>query len=325
MKVTIVVPHYKESWAACHYLFDSLKVQRGIDFTDFNVCVVNDGREELGIVGDYPFDIKQITPTSHGVSGARNCGLDNADGDYVMFCDCDDMFLNAYGMFFILKSIDKEEPDVIVSPFVEEQPHQGTWVLIQHDNKDCTFVHGKAFRKAYLTEVGHRFDESLTIHEDGYFVSVALTLTQKVSRITTPVYLWRWNEGSVVRSSHDRFVLKTYRNVIDGRLAICREMKRRNLENEFYTALTKTITDCYYDFQFGDFRKKENAGLIRKAEKQVQRFWQEFGADFKKAPEKMIGEVVQISRQNAYQKGFRLEKETLKDFIKRVCEGKCPS
>lgn len=325
MKVTIVVPHYKEDWETCHFLFDSLTIQRGIDFNDFDVCIVNDGRQELNIEKEYPFKITQITPKSHGVSGARNCGLDAAEGEYVMFCDCDDMFLNAYGLFFIFKCIDKESPDAIVSPFVEEQPYQGSWVLIQHDNKDCTFVHGKAFRKGYLNEVGHRFDESLTIHEDGYFTSIALTLTQKVARVTTPVYLWRWNEKSTVRSNHSMFVLKTYKNVIDGRIAMGNNLKKRGLEKEFYTTVTKTISDCYYDFQFGDFRNKDNAELIRNAEKQVQRYWRKFGEDFKKAPEPMIGEVIALARQNAYQKGFRLEKETLKEFIKRVCEGKSPS
>ena len=321
MKLTIVVPRYKEQFDVCHYLLDSLAIQRGCDLNEFEVLICNDGQDELKIPREYPFKIRQLCLEHRGVSATRNSGMDAAETPYIMFCDADDMFLNNYGLHLVFNSIEKD-PDIIVPAFVEEQPHDGKWVIIQHQNDDCTFVHGKVWKKQFLVDNNHRFDESLTIHEDGYFVCIAMTIAKKIERITTPYYLWRWNETSVVRHDHDAFVLKTYKNVIDSRLAISKGLKERNLEKEFNTAVAKTITDCYYDFQFGDFRNPKYEPYAKKAAAEVRRYWNVYKEDFKKIPEPMIAECVHISRVNAYKKGFKLEKETLKNFINRVCEGK---
>jgi len=150
-----------------------------------------------------------------------------------------------------------------------------------------------------------------------------MTLSENnVKRMTTPTYLWRWNEKSVVRNDHEAFVLKTYSHVIKVRMAMAKEMKRRGLEKEYMTTVVKTVTDCYYDFQWGDFRNDKFKSLQHKAINNVQMFWAIYKDDFKAAKPEMIAECVRISRDNAIRKGFLLEKETLKDFIKRVCEGK---
>ena len=322
MILSIIVPHYKEDFETCHWLFDTIATQRGCDLNDIEVLIVNDGGFELKIDRDYPFSIRQINKEQSGVSATRNRGLDEATGDYVMFCDCDDMFLNNYALHLYLDSMDKDF-NVIVPQFIEEQPKDGKWVIIQHDNMDCTFVHGKAFKRQYLIDKNIRFDEALTIHEDSYFIVMAMTLSEnKVKRMTTPTYLWRWNEKSVVRNDHEAFVLKTYNHVVKVRMAIAREMKRLNLEKEYFTTVVKSVTDFYYDFQYGDFRNEKYKTLQRKAAEGVQVFWALYKDDFKKANPDMIAECVRISRENALRKGFKLEKETLKDFIKRVCEGK---
>ena len=43
MKLDIIVPHYKEPWDVCRYLFSSLELQRGVPFNMVRVIVVNDG------------------------------------------------------------------------------------------------------------------------------------------------------------------------------------------------------------------------------------------------------------------------------------------
>lgn len=320
--LSIVVPHYKETWETCHYLFDSLAIQRGCDLKDIEVVIVNDGGNELKVDRDYPFTIRQINKEQSGVSATRNRGLDEAKGEYVMFCDCDDMFLNMYALHLYIDAF-PQKPNVIVPQFIEEQPKDGKWVIIQHDNMDCTFVHGKAFLKEYLISNNIRFDENLTIHEDSYFICMAMTCSGgNIKRMTTPTYLWRWNEKSVVRNDHEAFVLKTYKDVAKTRMALCRDLKARNFEKDYMTAVVKTVTDFYYDFQYGDFRNDKYKLLQRKAAENVRMFWAIYKDDFKKAVPDMIAECVRISRDNALRKGFRLEKETLKDFIKRVCEGK---
>lgn len=68
----------------------------------------------------YSFDIKQIHQKHLGVSAARNSCFDEATADYVMFCDADDMFYNACGLWIIFREIDMGGFDSLISMFVEE-------------------------------------------------------------------------------------------------------------------------------------------------------------------------------------------------------------
>lgn len=314
--LSIIVPHYKESWETAHYLFDSIATQRGINLKDIEVIVVNDGTFELPIF-HYPFDVEQHTIEHGGVSKARNYGLDKALGEYVMFCDIDDMFLNNYGLHILFEGM-AENPDVITSPFIEEQPKGEGWTIIQHPNDDATFIHGKAYRRDYLLDNNIRFCDELTIHEDGFFNCIALTCAKNKKALTTPFYLWRWNEGSVVRTNPDRFLMRTYTNLMDSRIKICEELKARGMEKQLMVAVAKTVTDAFYDFQGKDFREADNEVIVRECEKAFKKFWNIFKDDFMKVSGDCLGECLYLSRAKAYTKGFRVEKETLTEFVKRV-------
>ena len=88
MRLDLIVPHYKEPWETCKYLFDSIALQRGIDMDAIKVIVVNDGDCLLdeGNFQNYPYKIEYLVKEHGGVSAARNYGLDHSDADYVMFC-----------------------------------------------------------------------------------------------------------------------------------------------------------------------------------------------------------------------------------------------
>ena len=62
MKLQILVPHWKELSEEMTPLLDSLKLQQGVDFSDFGVIIVYDGREATWLPEEmwrrsYPFDI----------------------------------------------------------------------------------------------------------------------------------------------------------------------------------------------------------------------------------------------------------------------------
>ena len=81
MRLDLIVPHYKEPWETCKYLFDSIALQRGIDMDAIKVIVVNDGDCLLdeGNFQNYPYKIEYLVKEHGGVSAARNYGLDHSD------------------------------------------------------------------------------------------------------------------------------------------------------------------------------------------------------------------------------------------------------
>ena len=89
--VSIIVPVYNAQ-AYLHKCIDALISQ---SFEDFEIILVNDGsKDNSGAVCDEYAEkdsrIRVIHKENGGVSSARNRGLDEALGKYIMFCDSDD-------------------------------------------------------------------------------------------------------------------------------------------------------------------------------------------------------------------------------------------
>lgn len=320
MRLDIVVPRYKEPWEVCKYLFDSIALQRGVDLDDISVIVVNDGEDDVldaSQFSEYPFRIDYIIKPHGGVSNTRNAGIDACDADYIMFCDIDDGFLNNYGLHLLFSAM-QEKPKMIASSFVEEVKDGASYRIVLHE-KDPTFIHGKAYRRDFLQENDIRFDDDLTLHEDSYFNNLALAYAgEDKKEISTPFYLWRWNDASTVRRDTGNFLLKTYPKLVQVRTRICEEMKSRGFEDVYKLCLVKTITDFYYDFQKPNFNRSENRRDIREAERAIRGFYMRFQKDFLRVENGYIADVAQASRNIARRNGFLMETRTLKDWLKHI-------
>ena len=323
MKLDIIVPHYNEPWETCSYLFNSIALQRGISFDDIRVILVNDG--DFCVFGadtfdGYPYRINYYVKEHGGVSAARNYGLDHSDADYVMFCDADDGFLNNYGLHLLFGAM-QEGFDFLMSNFVEEtHDTAGNPIIVNHD-KDLTFMHGKAYNRQFLVDHEIRFDPALTIHEDGYFNNVAFLVAKNEGRtkyVTTPFYLWCWNDNSVVRSNKSDFVLKTYDHVMSARIATCADIGRRGYLEEYEANVLMTVLNSYYDFQKPAWTDPKNRKLYAQAEKEFKRFFDRFKKVFYNATNMKVAQYAQTARQTAYECGMWMENTDLRSWIRHI-------
>ena len=264
----LIVTHYKEPWSVGKKFFDMLALQRDINFGDVSVILVNDG-EENELAGNwtkqYPYEICQISIPHGGVSRARNAGLDHSTADYVMFCDFDDTFLSALSLHLIFCGIAEDKWDLIRGSFMEETADdEGNLHLVPHDD-DTTFIHGKVMRRKFLLDNGIRFHDALTIHEDGYFNSLVYCIAKskgQEQKIKTPMYLWVWNENSVVRKDKSEdYVLQTYDHLMKQRTALTDAFIERQMADETLLTVVKTVCDSYYDFQQHTWKLPRNKYL----------------------------------------------------------------
>lgn len=323
-KLGILITHYNEPFKECKFMFDTISTQRGIDFDDLEVIVVNDGNENPiteDMLSEYPFKTQICTIEHGGVSKARNYALMQSKADYTLFCDCDDGWLNNYSMHTIFSAMN-ENYDVIVGTFIEEQKAELPngemgWRIISHD-KDMTFIHGKVFKRDFLIENDLKFDENLTIHEDGYFVCLALTTAENKKYISFPIYLWKWNENSTVRKDSTDYVLKTYDNLMDCRISLMAQLRDRGFISEFMDGVAKTVFDSYYDMQKPNALDPKNVVLVRKAEKAFKRFYEEYKDVYHECAVKRIAEIAFVSRANAFQNGLRIEQQTIREWLNHI-------
>ena len=91
-EVSIIVPVYNTE-KYLHKCVDSLLAQ---SFTDFELLLVNDGSpDNCGAICDKYAEsdsrIRVIHKENGGASAARNSGIENAKGEYIAFCDSDDI------------------------------------------------------------------------------------------------------------------------------------------------------------------------------------------------------------------------------------------
>jgi len=324
MRLDLIIPHYKEPWSVCHYLFDSIAMQRSVPARCIRCIVVNDGDDPtLDNIefSRYPYEIVYLKKEHGGVSAARNYGLDYSDADYVMFCDIDDGFLNNYGLHMIFAAM-QEGFDYLNPNFAEETvtKKEGAVVIVGHA-ADITFVHGKVYRRQFLIDNNLRFDPELTIHEDGYFNAIAFLTAMKkgrVKKIETPYYLWCWNGESTVRKDSEDYTLKTYEHVMKARIKICAELRDRGYEQDYQEAVGVTVLNSYYDFQKTAWHQQKYAKYYRDAEKEFKKFWNLYSRTFNDLTNLKVAEIAKISRDNAVNNGMLMEQTDLKTFLRHI-------
>lgn len=320
MKLDILVPHYTESWSLVEPFFDSIKAQRAVDFDNIRVVMVNDGDEVVfdeELFKKYPFRIDYHVIQHCGVSATRNYAFDHGEANYVMFCDCDDAFANMYGLHFVFNNLGKGL-DVITSTFLVEYIDDDGAMDVMVKENDVTFVHGKVYRREYLAEKDIRWKPELTIHEDGFFNCLALMLADKKGKIETPYYVWKYRPDSVASKTDETFVLRTYKNLIDTRLALTKEAKKRGRIADARGFIVKTVLDSYYDFNKTVALKPENKKLVEEAEKAFKRFYIKYRKDYNACTIDEISQVANISRLNAYAEGLRIEQRTLSQWLTHI-------
>lgn len=323
MKLQILIPQYRETDEIVKPLLDSLAIQQNISFEELGVVICNDGSDVYlsdALLTSYPFRIDYYKEPHRGVSGTRNACLDHATADYVMFCDADDMFYNACGLWIIFREM-AQGFDSLTSVFVEESrlPDTKEPTYINHD-MDSTFVHGKVHRRGYLLDQGIRWNDSLTIHEDSYFNILCQNLSQNLKYCPTSFYLWKWRDDSVCR--HDpKYILKTYRNMLDSNDALVDEFLRRGVKDKaaFYTAFM--VMDAYYTMCKPEWINQENREYRDSTEKRFAAYYAKHREIWDSVP---VTDRMAISngvRGRSINEGMGMESITLDDWLRQV-EGK---
>ena len=325
MRLQILIPQYNETEEVVAPLLKSLAIQQGIDLSEIGVIIVNDGSEVIlseEFLHSFPFSVEYIRAEHGGVSAARNRALDAATAEYVMFCDADDMFFNACGLYMLFREMQGQGFNALSSVFVEEtrDPKTGERVYINRET-DSTFVHGKVYRRSFLKHNNIRWNDSLTIHEDSYFNCLAQKIAGEIKYCRQPFYLWKWRDDSVCRRD-PKYILKTYVNMLDSSTALVREFLGRGMrrEAEYYAA--SMIYDAYFMMNKAEWLDAKNQNYREMTEERFREYFTEFRCLLESIPPESRNGIIVGMKNRFFAEGVLLESVTFDDWIKHVMKPK---
>lgn len=191
--ISIIVPVYNAE-QYLHRCIDSILAQ---SYTDFELLLIDDGSKDASgdICDEYAAKdtrVRVFHKENGGVSSARNLGLDNAQGEYITFCDADDHvsedWLAAYSEA-IASNVDLAIQGYYAidgNNTVEKQlqPHSGNSIEAKRQLITSLMSQGmygylwvKLFRRAIIEEHAIHFDTQSTFREDEQFFSEYLEYT----------------------------------------------------------------------------------------------------------------------------------------------------
>lgn len=173
MFVSVIIPVYNTK----DYIVRCVESVEAQNFEDYEILIIDDGSTDgSSAVCDelsQRFDnVKVFHKENGGVSSARNLGLDNAKGEYVIFIDSDDTIRQGY--FSFLK--EREGAGVIRFDSYAKSPSSDLRSLRQiiEDKEFPWEVWKYAFKRELIEQAQVRFDERIIVSEDLCFVLCVL-------------------------------------------------------------------------------------------------------------------------------------------------------
>ena len=224
----LIVTHYDEPWEVGKKFFDMLALQRDVNFRDFGVIVVQDGKEGCldwqGLMPKMPYAVGLKIIPHGGTAAARNAGIASATADWVMFCDFDDMFTNVCSLKLIINVLRDEETDVGWMETWREEKRGENFVNILKENMQST--DGKVYRLEMLNENNIRFrKEFIHLYESAFNDKVFTAVpAHRIKQISMPFAAYmktRRDDGFNSREENlprimDEMVMENIMNAYDA-------------------------------------------------------------------------------------------------------------
>lgn len=245
--VSVIIPVYNPE----QFLSNCIDSVLGQSFADFELLLIDDGSTDgSGAICDACAEkdnrVRVFHKENGGVSSARNMGLDNANGEWILFVDSDDLLpedtlaklLSHIGddvdmVYGGIRKFDETDDDVetiavkkagmisvyeALDAFVAPKQRQGDW---------HKYMINRIYRLDIIKKFGLRFFTNVYYKEDGLFVVQYLCrCNNKVVCIPDIVYLYRQVSNSTMGSLATSFNEKLLTNV-DAHGYIIRELKQR--------------------------------------------------------------------------------------------------
>ena len=231
---TIILPVFNDTcfFRSC---IDSVINQ---SFCNFEIIIVDDGSfDSSGEIAEeyakkYEF-IKVCHQHNGGLSSARNLGIRNATGKYLLFVDSDDFYVSdnalsilfgyvtadkPQALFFLPKEFDSTGTKIVLAknscPVCTDHLFQSSGIvdeLYRDDGQWITMAQTKVIERDYLLTNNLFFVEGI-YHEDDEWIARILLSNPSIKCVNEMLYGYRHRGDSIIRTDDKAKQIKKYEN-----------------------------------------------------------------------------------------------------------------
>ena len=209
MTISVIIPVYNVE-TTLRRCVESVLDQT---FADWEAILVDDGATDSSgrICDRYALEdtrIRVIHKENGGLSDARNCGLDMAQGEYVTFIDSDDYISKDTFEKVIGLAHANIEADIIEYPITVHKGHKTEYCLLfgseTFDNAQNYWIDSKAYNHTYACNkifrrhlfVNVRFPKGMYF-EDAWTLPLILRSNPIVMTCSEGMYYYCWNKNGI--------------------------------------------------------------------------------------------------------------------------------
>lgn len=265
--LSVIVPTFNSS----NYIIDLLhSINENFQKSKIEVVVVDDGSTDntLNLVSDFSFNgniSRQIIKLSHmGASHARNMGLRKSSGQYIMFCDSDDVIVDSIESILHGKNIHQI---ISISKDVSSKNdgkfYQGSFnkaeilisMLLGHGSHFLSSEYSmgpymKLFKRTFLKKNNIMFPENYNWWEDLLFNMQAVIKADSINFIKFNYYKQRENHNSVSHNMNRNSLNNAIRVLNDSQriLSSLDLQLRKNVIGQLKILLIWSVFTGYFVF-----------------------------------------------------------------------------
>lgn len=283
--ISIIVPIYnaQEFLPRC---IDSILSQ---DFHNFELLLIDDGSKDLSaeICDDYAAKDNRVRVfhiPNGGAAHARNVGLDNAKGSYIMFADADD-YLSEEAFSTAIREVKADKLDFLQFSYQQVDMHErpiysevikegGTELLSGKEYFDTEmyidYVWSCAISKKLIDSGKIRFIDGLKLSEDTIFSLTCIEHAQRAKRIPEKLYNYVINDQSVSHTNSYRDVITKLDAIL--KFSLSHPMFKKRIDSFVFYNLTNLIENrdvpysavkrIYHEANFRYYRKLSSISHI---------------------------------------------------------------
>ena len=225
MRLSVIIPFYnvEEYLEKCIISVENQDIAK----EDYEVLLINDGSTDKSYeiacrLKDTFSNVIVLTQENKGQGAARNVGLEEAKGNYVLFVDSDDYMLpNVFCK--MLDIVESHELDILImqsksmkkdgrfrqiysAPFPKGSVLNGQQVLVKGYRPASVWA--KLYRRELISGAIGGFKEGI-IHEDVDFNMKLFSYAQRVMFIDLCCYIYYWNSMSTDKLMNYNKIIKS--------------------------------------------------------------------------------------------------------------------